>query len=331
MSSAREDAEVPILTFAEAIREALAEEMRRDSTIVMFGEDIESAYVFGVTKGLVEEFGSARVRDTPMSELAIIGVGVGAALTGSRPVPEIQFVDFMALAMDQLVNQAAKIRYMTGGQAKVPMVVRSPVGHLGNYAAQHSQSFHAWFCHTPGLQVVMPSTAADAKGLLKTALRNDSPVVFLEHKKLYQVKGEVPEGDLTIPFGQADIKRVGSDVTVVATGWLVIQAMEAAERFAARGVSVEVVDPRTLVPLDRAAIVASVKKTGRLVVADQAPRTCGFAAEISALAAEECLEYLNASVRRVTLPDVPMPFAKPMEDFVIPTADTIERAIQAVL
>ncbi|MDO8211085.1 alpha-ketoacid dehydrogenase subunit beta [Conexibacter sp. CPCC 206217] len=317
---------MPEQTYLQAVRDAIAEEMRRDETVVLFGEDVEVGYVFRVTKGLVEEFGPLRVRDTPISELAIAGAAVGAAMTGLRPVPEIQFVDFTTLAMDQIVNQAAKLRYMTGGQARVAMTLRAPVGPLANYAAQHSQSFHAFFCNVPGLVVAMPTTPADVKGLLKASIRSDDPVIFLEHKALYGMRGEVPEGEHLVPLGVAEVKRAGRDVTVVATGKLVHESLRAAEDLAREGIELEVVDPRTLYPLDTETILESVRRTGRLVIADEAPKMCGYAAEIAALAAEEALEYLTAPVKRVALAHAPMPCAPPLEEYVLVGAREIAQA-----
>src|SRR5438874_12594875 len=262
-----------VITYAEALNEALREEMRRDTAVFVMGEDVAvwgGGGVFGVTKGLVEEFGTQRVRDTPISEEAIAAVAIGAAATGSRPVAEIMYVDFIGLAMEPIVNQAAKLRYMSGGKAKVPVVIRAQEGAGRGNAAQHSQSLEAWFCHIPGLKVVTPSTASDAKGLLKSAIRDDNPVIFLEHKVLYFTKGPVPTEEYTIPLGVADIKRVGRDVTVVGVHTMVGKALKAAEQLAEEGIELEVIDPRSLVPLDEQSIVESVKKTGRLIVSHEA-------------------------------------------------------------
>jgi pyruvate dehydrogenase E1 component beta subunit len=317
-------------TVREALREALREEMKRDKTVFLLGEDIGRYWggAFGVTKGLAEEFGDERVRDTPISESAIIGVGVGAAITGMRPVAEIMFGDLSALAMDQICNQAAKIRYMFGGQASVPLVIRTPFGAGVNIASHHSQSLEAWFMHTPGLYVAVPSTPYDAKGLLKTAIRGNNPVFFVEHKLLYPVKGMIPEEDYTVPFGVADVKREGSDVTIFATLYMVHRALAAAEKLEKEGISAEVVDPRTLSPLDKSAIVKSVKKTGRLVVVTEDCKTAGVSAEIAAIVAEEALDYLDASVRRVAEPDTPIPFSPPLEQFVIPDEKSIMKAVK---
>ena len=335
-------------TIVQALRQALVEEMDRDFSVILLGEDIA---VFGgayrVTEGLLARYGASRVRDTPISEAGIVGAGVGAAMTGLRPVVEIQFNDFLACAMDQVCNQAAKMRFMMGGQVTVPLVIRAPVGATGR-AAQHSQSLEAWFMHAPGLKVAFPSTPYDAKGLLKSAIRDDNPVMFFEHKLLYggsspggKAKTAVdglgeafrpaPAGEYVVPFGVADVKRPGRDVTVVATGLMVHKALAAAAALAAEGIEVEVIDPRTLVPLDRAAIVASVRKTGRLVVVSEDVLTCGVASEIAALAAEEAFWSLDAPVVRVSVPDTPIPFAPNNEAAVIPQEQTIVRAVRSVL
>ncbi len=321
------------ITYREALREALREEMRRDPTVFLLGEDIGKFWggAFKVTEGLAEEFGDERVRDTPISESAIIGTGVGAAITGMRPVAEIMFGDLTALAMDQIANQAAKICYMFGGQAKCPLVIRTPFGAGVNIASHHSQSLEAWFMHVPGLFVAMPSTPYDAKGLLKTAIRGNNPVFFCEHKLLYPVEGEVPEEEYTIPFGVADVKREGSDVSVVATSYMVHKALRTAEALQKEGLSVEVIDPRTLTPLDRQAIVKSVKKTGRIVIVSEDCRTAGVAAEIAAVVAEEALDYLDAPVKRVCELDTPIPFSPPLEQYVIPDEKRIAKAIKEVM
>jgi len=321
------------IAYREALKEALREEMRRDSRVFLLGEDIGRYWggAFKVTKGLAEEFGDERVRDTPISESAIIGAAVGAAITGMRPVAEIMFGDLTALAMDQIANQAAKIRYMFGGQAKCPIVVRTPFGAGVNIAAHHSQSLEAWFMHVPGLYVAAPSTPYDAKGLLKTAIRSDNPVVFCEHKLLYPLEGEVPEGEYTIPFGVADVKREGKDVTVVATLFMVHKALNAAEELAEEGISVEVVDPRTLTPLDKQAIIKSVKKTGRIVIVTEDCRTAGVSAEIAAVVAEEAIDYLDAPIKRVAEPDTPIPFSPPLEQYVIPDEKAIIKAVKEVV
>ena len=289
------------VTYRDALNEALREEMLRDRTVFLLGEDIGRHWqgAFRVTKGLAEEFEDERVRDTPISESAIIGVAIGAAITGMRPVAEVMFGDLSALAMDQIANQAAKLRYMFGGQTKVPMVVRTPFGAGVNIASHHSQSLEAWFMHTSGLKVAMPSTPYDAKGLLKTAIRDDNPVMFFEHKLLYPIEGLVPEEEYTVPFGVADVKREGEDVTIVATLYMVHKALAAAEELDEQGIKAEVVDPRTIVPLDKKAIINSVKKTGRLVIVSEDCKTAGVSAEIAALVAEEALDYLDAPIKRV--------------------------------
>jgi pyruvate dehydrogenase E1 component beta subunit len=321
------------LTYRDALREALREEMLRDKTVFLMGEDIGRYWsgAFKVTKGLAEEFGDERVRDTPISESAIIGVGVGAAITGMRPVAEIMFGDLSTLAMDQICNQAAKICYMFGGQAKVPLVIRTPFGAGVNVASHHSQSLEAWFMHTPGLLVAVPSTPYDAKGLLKTAIRGSNPVMFFEHKLLYPIKGEVPEEEYTIPFGVADVKLEGEDVTIFATLYMVHKALKAAQELRKQGVSVEVIDPRTLVPLDKQAIIESVKKTGRIVIVTEDCKTAGVSAEIAAIVAEEALDYLDAPIKRVAEPDTPIPFSPPLEQYVIPNEKTIIKAVKEVL
>lgn len=321
------------ITYREALREALREEMRRDPTVFLLGEDIGKFWggAFKVTEGLAEEFGDERVRDTPISESAIIGTGVGAAITGMRPVAEIMFGDLTALAMDQIANQAAKICYMFGGQAKCPLVIRTPFGAGVNIASHHSQSLEAWFMHVPGLFVAMPSTPYDAKGLLKTAIRGNNPVFFCEHKLLYPVVGEVPEEEYTVPFGVADVKREASDVSVVATSYMVHKALRVAEALQKEDLSVEVIDLRTLTPLDRQAIVKSVKKTGRIVIVSEDCRNAGVGAEVAAVVAEEALDYLDAPVKRVCEPDTPIPFSPPLEQYVIPDEKRITKAIKEVM
>lgn len=321
------------ITYAEAIREAMSEEMRRDENVIFIGEDI-GVYggAFGVSVGMFEEFGPGRVKDTPISEAAIAGTAVGAAATGLRPIMEVMFMDFVTLTMDQLVNQAAKMRYMYGGKATVPMVVRFPAGSGTGAAAQHSQSLEAWLCHTPGLKVLAPSTPEDAKGLLKSAIRDDNPVMFIEQKLLYRKKGPVPEGDYTIPIGQADIKRRGSDVTIITYGRMLERVLDAAEEVAAEGISVEVVDPRTLVPLDLETIVASVKKTGRAIVVHEACKTGGFGGEIAALIAEsDAFDYLDAPILRLAGLDTPVPYNPELEKAIVPSQDQVKQAIHQVM
>ncbi len=321
------------ITYKAALNEALCEEMRRDSSVFLLGEDVGRYWggAFKVTEGLAEEFGDERVRDTPISESAIVGVAVGAAITGMKPVAEIMFGDLTALAMDQIANQAAKIHYMFGGQAKCPIVIRTPFGAGVNIASHHSQSLEAWFMHVPGLYVAMPSTPYDAKGLLKTAIRDNNPVMFCEHKLLYPVEGEVPEEEYTVPFGVADRKREGSDVTVVATSYMVHKTLKAAEELEKKGISVEVVDPRTLMPLDKQCIISSIKKTGRIVIVSEDCKTAGVSAEIAALIAEEALDYLDAPIKRVAEPDTPIPFSPPLEQYVIPDEESIIKAVKEVV
>jgi pyruvate dehydrogenase E1 component beta subunit len=321
------------ITYRDALREALREEMLQDENVFLLGEDVGRYWkgAFKVTKGLAEEFGDERVRDTPISESAIIGVATGAAITGMRPIAEIMFGDLSALAMDQIANQAAKLTYMFGGQTKVPLVIRMPFGAGVNVAAHHSQSLEAWFLHVPGLKIAMPSTPYDAKGMLKTAIRDDNPVMFFEHKLLYNIKGTVPEEEYTVPFGVADVKRKGEDVTIVATLYMVHKSLAAAEELSKEGISVEVVDPRTLIPLDKQAIINSVKKTGRIVIVTEDCKTGGVSAEIAAVVAEEAIDYLDAPVKRVAEPDTPIPFSPPLERFVIPDEKKIIGAVKEVI
>jgi acetoin:2,6-dichlorophenolindophenol oxidoreductase subunit beta len=315
------------ITFAEAIREALAEEMRRDSRVFIMGEDVaEAGTPFKVLSGLVEEFGTSRVVDTPISEAGFTGVGVGAAMTGLRPVVDIMFGDFVTLTMDQMVNQAAKVHYMSGAKWKVPMVMRTTLGAARRSAAQHSQSLHAWFSHVPGLKVALPSTPYDAKGLLKTAIRDDNPVVFFEDKMSYKLKGPVPTEEYTIPFGVADIKRAGTDITLVGTSSMVQLAMEAAALLEEAGVSAEVVDPRTTWPLDEQTLIESVKKTSRAIVMDEGYGRYGVAAELAATIAEGAFHYLDGPVKRMGAMHVPIPFSPPLEDVTLPTPKAIFEA-----
>jgi pyruvate/2-oxoglutarate/acetoin dehydrogenase E1 component len=321
------------MTYRDALREALREEMRRDPSVFLLGEDIGRYWggAFKVTDGLAEEFGDERVRDTPISESAIVGTAVGAAITGMRPVAEIMFGDLTALAMDQIANQAAKIRYMFGGQAKCPLVIRTPFGAGVNIASHHSQSLEAWFMHVPGLFVAAPSTPYDAKGLLKSAIRGNNPVFFCEHKLLYPVEGEVPKEEYTVPFGVAEVKMEGSDATIVATSYMVHKALEASKALEKEGISVEVVDPRTLTPLDKQAIVKSVRKTGRLIVVSEDCKTAGVSAEIAAVVAEEALDYLDAPIKRLAEPDTPIPFSPSLEQYVIPNEKAIVKAVKEVI
>jgi len=319
------------LTFGQAIKEALAQEMRRDPRVFIIGEDVaEAGTVFKVLAGLVEEFGAKRVLDSPISEAGITGIGVGAAMTGMRPVVDIMFGDFITLAMDQIVNQAAKVHYMSGGKLRVPMVIRTTMGATRRSAAQHSQSLHVWPAHVPGLRVALPSTPADAKGLLVTAIRDDNPVVFFEDKMMYQLKGPVPEGEYAIPFGVADIKRPGTDITIVATSSMVHVALDAAKALEAAGISAEVVDPRTLAPLDAETLIASAQKTGRAIVVDEGYQQFGATAEIAAVIADGAFDYLDAPVKRIGAMNVPVPFSPVLEDQTVPTADSVAAAAKAL-
>lgn len=320
------------LTIREAIREALAEELVRDPMVFLMGEDIGRAGgVFMVTAGLQEEFGPDRVVDTPISEAGVAGLGVGAAMTGMRPVVEIMFSDFLTLAMEQIANQAAKMHYMTGGQAQVPLVVRTTIGAGRGAAAQHSQSMQAWVAHVPGLKVVMPSTPRDAKGLLKSSIRDNNPVIFLEDKMSYDVKGPVPDEEYLIPLGVADVKRQGEDVTLVATSSMVQVALKAAELLEPEGISAEVVDPRCLKPLDKGTIVASVCKTGRAVVIDEGYLSYGATAEIASIIADEAFFYLDAPVKRIGAMDVPVPMVPMLELATIPTEQQVVETVRELV
>jgi pyruvate/2-oxoglutarate/acetoin dehydrogenase E1 component len=317
------------ITYREALREGLREEMRGDEQVFLLGEDIgEFGGSYKVTEGLLGEFGPQRVRNTPISEAAIVGAALGAALLGMRPVAEIMYIDFITLAMDQIVNQIAKVRYMFGGKAKAALVVRTQGGAGRSSGPQHAQSLEAWFCHTPGLIVVMPSTPYDVKGLIKASIRNDNPVIFIEHKLLYSEKGPVPEEEYLIPIGKADIKREGSDVTLVATSRMVLRALKAASSLAEDGIEAEVLDPRTLVPLDEEAILQSVQKTGRLVIIHEACKRGGYGAEIQASISEKAFDYLDAPIKRVAAANTPVPFAPAMEDFVIPDERVIIKEVK---
>ena len=312
------------LTLSQAVNEAIGEELRRDPSVFLIGEDVaEAGTPFKVLSGLVEEFGAERILDSPISEAGITGIGLGAAMTGMRPIVDIMFGDFMTLVMDQLVNQAAKIHYMSGGRLKAPLTIRTTLGATRRSAAQHSQSLHALVAHIPGLKVVLPSTPYDAKGLFKSAIRDDNPVVVFEDKMMFAVEGPVPEEEYVVPLGVADVKREGEDITLVATSSMVYVALDAAEQLAEDGVSAEVVDPRTLVPLDRETIVASARKTGHAVVVDEGHRGYGAGAELAALIAEDAFYDLDAPVRRLCARDVPIPFSPVLEDLTVPTADTL--------
>ncbi len=320
------------ITFSEAIREAMAEEMRRDEAVFLMGEDVGIfGGVFGVSAGMHQEFGEARVRDTPISEQGIVGAGLGAALVGMRPIVEIMFADFVTVAMDQVVNQAAKARYMSGGKARVPLTIRIVNGAPGSAAAQHSQSPEAWFMNVPGLKIAIPATPYDAKGLLKTAIQGEDPVLFFEHKMLYARKGEVPSEDYTVPFGQAAVRRPGSAVTIIAIGGVLPKVMEAAEILAGQEISAEVIDPRTLVPLDFDTLVESVKKTHRAIIVYEAHRRAGPGAEIAAVLAEEAIGYLDGPIVRVATKNVPFPYGPTLENFILPGVDDIVQAAEGVV
>jgi acetoin:2,6-dichlorophenolindophenol oxidoreductase subunit beta len=323
------------ITYAQAIREAMCEEMRRDKNLIFIGEDI-GIYggAFGVSRGMIEEFGEERIRDTPISELAITGCAIGASMTGLRTIVEIMFSDFITLAMDQLVNQAAKNKFQFGGQASVPMVLRAPGGSGTGAAEQHSQSLEAWVSHVPGLKVIIPATPYDAKGLLKTAIRDNNPVVFIEQKLLYRVKGAVPDEieDITIPFGKADIKRVGTDVTIVTYGRMVQRSLNVAEKMEKEGVDVEVIDIRSLVPLDKECLINSAKKTGKILIVHEACQTGGFGGElVSTIVDSDAFFYLDAPVKRLGGLDVPIPYNPKLEAQVVPTEERIISVLKELL
>lgn len=323
---------MPVQTYREALQQALREEMQRDSSVFLLGEDIgtfEGAYK--VTAGLLKEFGPKRVRDTPIAEEGFVGAGIGAAMLGLRPVIEIMTINFILLATDQIVNNAAKMRHMFGGAVSIPLVIRTPGGGGHQLAAQHSQSLEVWFAHIPGLKVVAPATPADAKGLLKTAIRDDNPVLFIENLALYNTRGEVPEGEYTIPFGRAEVKRQGRDVTIVAHSRMTLLALEAAERLAKDGISAEVVDLRSLRPLDRATVVASVQRTNRAVVVEEGWPTYGISAEVAATISSEAFDYLDAPVVRIGGAEVPMPYAKVLERKALPSVDDIVAGVYRTL
>ncbi len=323
--------EMVTMTYVEAITDAIRVEMQRDESVFVMGEDV-GVYggIFGATRGLYAEFGAERVRDTAISEAIIAGAATGAAVTGLRPVAEIMFIDFTTIAMDQIVNQAAKMRYMFGGKAMVPMVIRTPTGTGRGAAAQHSQSLEAWHCHVPGLKVVMPSTPYDAKGLLISAIRDNNPVIFIEHKILYATKGEVPRGEYTIPLSQAEVKREGNDVSIIATSLMVQRSLAAAELLEKEGISAEVVDPRTLYPLDKETLLRSVQKTNRAIVVHEACKTGGFGGEVATLIMEEAFDYLDAPVMRCAGLDVPIPFSPPLEKAVIPDENQIVSVVKSL-
>lgn len=320
------DKNVREITFAEAVREALAEEMRRDPTVFIIGEDVaEAGTPFKVLSGLVQEFGKNRVINTPISEAGFTGLAVGAAMTGMRPVVDIMFGDFLTLVMDQLVNQAAKVHYMSGGKLKVPMVMRTTMGATRRSGAQHSQSLHVWPSHIPGLKVALPSTPYDAKGLMKTAIRDDNPVVIVEDKMMFKMKGEVPTEEYTIPFGVADIKRSGRDITIVATSSMVQVALGAAKILEEDGISAEVIDPRTTFPLDKTTLIESAKKTSRAIVVDEGYERYGVTAELASVIADGAFYYLDAPVKRMGAMDVPVPFSPVLEDLTVPTEQSVAK------
>ena len=317
------------LTYAQAINEALKEEMRRDANLVVLGEDVgKYGGVFGVTRGLYDEFGEARVRDCPLNEAAIISFGIGLALAGKPAVAELEFMDFVTFCMDAITNQAPKLRFFWGGQVEVPLVIRTPIASGLGFGTQHSQSLEGWFMHVPGLKVAMPATAYDAKGLMKTAIRDRNPVLFADNISLYSTKGDIPDEDYTIPFGQAEVKREGDDVTVVALGAMVPQALTAAEELAGQGLSVEVIDPRTLAPLDIGTILESVHKTGRLLIVDEWFGPCGVGAEIAAQVVDQGFDDLDAPVRRLNSQHSPVPYSPTLEAAMTPSTAAITQAIR---
>jgi pyruvate dehydrogenase E1 component beta subunit len=324
---------MPEKTYRDALKEGLREEMLRDNHVFIMGEDVGKNWggAFKVTKGLAEQFGDERVRDTPISENTIVGASLGAAITGMRPVAEIMFGDLITLAMDQLCNQAAKMRYMFGGQTSVPLVLRTVFGGGKSIASHHSQSLESWFLHTPGLKLAVPAFAYDVKGLIKTAIRDPDPVLFCEHKLVYDKKEEVPDEEYLVPFGEANIRREGTDVTIWGTFLMIHKALEAAEKLAKDGISAEVIDPRTLVPLDKDTLLTSVKKTGRLVLVTEETKTGATTAEIAAMVQEEAFDWLDAPIKRVNAPDTPVPFSPPLEQFFIPDVKRIEKAVRELI
>ncbi len=321
-----------MISYREALNQAMREEMQRDDRIFLIGEEVGYYQgAFKVSKGFVEEFGPQRVLDTPITEAGFTGLAIGAAMAGLHPIVELMTFNFGILALDQIVNNAAKIRYMSGGQLSVPIVIRGPGSAAHQLGAQHSQSLEAWFCHVPGLKVIAPATPHDAKGLLKSSLRDRNPVIFIEAQLLYGTKGEVGEGDYTIPIGKAEVKRQGQDVTIVAYGKMLLAALEAATVLAGEGISAEIVDPRTLKPLDTETIVTSVKKTGRLVIVEEGWRFAGLGAQIAESAYSKAFDYLDAPVVRVTGEEVPMPYSRPLEDAAIPDRTRIVAAVRQLL
>ncbi len=332
MSLTGQDSGSRVLMYRDALKEALAEEMRRDASVFLMGEGIgERGGSYKVTAGLLAEFGPRRVLDTPISEASFTGAGVGAAITGMRPVIEILFIDFVLLVLDQIVNQAAKLRFMTGNQGAVPLVLRTQGGSGNRLAAQHSQSLEAIFYHIPGLKLVMPSTPCDAKGLLKSAIRDDDPVVFIEHKRLYMTKGNVPENDYTIPLGVGDVKRSGRDLTIVAWSHMVSQSLSAAERLSAEGIEVEVIDPRSLVPLDKALILKSVRKTGHLLIVQEAVRRGGVGSDIASIVQEETFPRPTVPIRILAGLNTPIPYNPRLEDACVPRVDNIVKTVKEMI
>ena len=320
------------IRYVRAINEALREEMLRDPNVFIIGEDLGAGGgSFSATRGLLSEFGAKRVVDAPLSEAAFVGMALGAAMTGLRPIVEIMFMDFLTVCMDQLVNQIAKARYMFAGQFQIPITIRTPGGAGTNAGAHHSACLEAWFAHVPGLKVVMPSAAYDAKGLLKSSIRDNNPVIFIEHKGLYARNFEIPEEEYTLPLGKADIKREGKDVTVVATGKMVFEAIKAADELAEEGISLEIVDLRTISPLDKETILKSVRNTGKVVIAQEAVKTGGFGAEIASIVTEEAFDHLDAPIKRVGAPFTPVPFSKPLENFYLPKSEDIIKAIRDMI
>jgi len=319
------------ITYAEALREAMREEMARDENVIAFGIDVVLGFLSGVTRGLIDEFGKDRVRDTPICEQSIIGLAVGASIMGMRPVPEIQFNDLITLCMDQIVNQAAKLRYMSGGNLSVPVTIRTCCGILGSGAAQHSQNLEAWFIHVPGLTVVAPSTPAEAKGLLKSSIRDNNPVLFFENKRLYTQKGQVPDDNYIIPLRKANIVKSGSDVTLISWGYMLQEVNAAAEFLQKEGIEAEIIDLRTLSPLDKRTMLDSVRKTNRVVIIEEGCRTGGVGAEVSAIIAEEALENLDAPIKRVAAMDTPIPFSPSLENYVLPNKETVLKAVREIM
>lgn len=321
---------MPVIGFIEAIRQAIGEEMERDPSVFIMGEDVKLG-AFAATRGLFEKFGAARVRNTPISEAGIAGAGIGAAMAGMRPIVEIEFASFFYCCFDQVCNQAAKLRYMSGGQARLPLTFRCVYGAMGSAAAQHSEVIYPQFLAAPGLKIVVPSGAAEAKGLLKAAIRDDNPVLVFEHGRLGFTQGEVPDGDYIIPLGRGAVKRAGTDLTIIAIGAMVPKALTVAEEMAKDGVSVEVWDPQTLVPLDEEGMLASVAKTGRVVIADEGHLRGGAAGDLAAIIIDKGFDYLNAPIKRVTALDVPIPFSPPLENYVLPDEVKIKAAVQEIL